>query len=659
MHKITYGEGLLSQLLNNLSDERFYAYAEPRIDNLVKNSRYPDFVLVDKEKGILCIEVKDWKRMEAEDQRTFSIFSENGNRRIEDNPYETAREYTFRLKDKFLERRELVDERTGKRRLIFPVEPLVVLTHQPQSTIDKLIQAGIFSEGQVITSEYLNGTKSIYEFMKKVRWTFKLDKPLNNLQIEAIQKTLAILEIRKRRQLDKTEAKVGMITKDQEYIIWSPIPYLEKGYKSALVRGVAGSGKTIVLTKKANLLSQLRPDLKILVTVFNKDLSEKVKEQVAKTRNIEVYQYFELVKIILGDEYPQYWEYRGQKDPRSVKNWCGEYLGDSEAVGSLPLEFIAQEISRRKELQLITKQQYVNDLNYRCSDLTDSDIDEIDSAYELYIEYQNTQKEAGNDYRDYEDTSVLAARRVISPKCNFRKKYDIIMVDEGQDFSSIMTNILKSMLKVGGYLFICDDPLQTLWRDYDIQARGLENSIRYYLNLPLRTTKEIAELAQSLFEFIPDIRSYHDNELYPAPTDDLESGDPPKIIEFSSAEEELSYVYSFTASELKSNDPNEYRVAIITPKNDSEIGEKVSSMGCYYGHFNIIKGLEFETVVICRLDEVFYNKWNSRGIMRRMQYRKLFVAITRARKKLILTYSRPIPSFLETILDYGEFDIFA
>jgi hypothetical protein len=657
MHQITYGEGLLSQLLKNLPSERFYAYAEPRIDNLVKNSRYPDFVLVDREKGILCIEVKDWKRMEAEDQRTFSILGKNGNRWIEDNPYETAREYTFRLKDKFLERRELVDERTGKRRLIFPIEPLVVLTHQSQSTLDKLIEAGIFSEGQVITSEYLSGVKSVYEFMKKIRWTFKIDKPLNTSQIEVIQKTLAILEIRKKSKLGDTESKIGMITKDQEYIIWSPIPYLEKGYKSALVRGVAGSGKTIVLTKKANLLSELRPDLRILVTVFNKDLSVKVKEKIAKTKNIEVYQYFELVKMILGDEYPQYWEYRGQKDPRSVKSWCGEYLGDSESDGSLPVEFISQEISRRKELKLMTKQQYINDLNYRCSDLTDSDIDEIDSAYELYIEYQNSEKDAGNDYRDYEDTSILASRKVISPKCNFRKKYDIIMVDEGQDFSSIMTNILRSMLKVGGYLFICDDPLQTLWRDYDIQARGLENSIRYYLNLPLRTTKEIANLAQSLFEFIPDIRSYHDNELYPAPTEDLQSGALPRIIEFRSTEAELDYVYSFVSDKLKSVDSNEHRIAIITPTNDAEISGRAASMGCYYGHFNIIKGLEFESVVICKLDDVFYNKWNNRGIMRRMQYRKLFVAITRSRKELMMTYSSPIPDFLETILDYGDFEL--
>jgi superfamily I DNA/RNA helicase len=71
--------------------------------------------------------------------------------------------------------------------------------------------------------------------------------------------------------------------------------------------------------------------------------------------------------------------------------------------------------------------------------------------------------------------------QLISPKNPFRQKYDVIRVDEGQDFSKVMFNLLRSMLKPGSYLFVYDDPLQTLWRDYDSADRGLQNAHRYYL----------------------------------------------------------------------------------------------------------------------------------------------------------------------------------
>lgn len=653
MDNPTYGEQLLQNLLQKLPADEFYSYSEPRIDHSVKTSRYPDFVIVWRNRGVICLEIKDWKKIYAEDQRTIVVKQQNSDR-SEENPYETARDYTFHLKDRFLERRELMDESIGKKRLLFPIEPLVALTNQSRDKIDQLVEGNIFPENSIICADDLLSVENLKKALKRLHWTFQLKRPLSDNIINAIHKTLAVLEIRSKPNKNNRKGdKYGMVTEDQDAIIWSAIPYAEKGYKVGLVRGVAGSGKTIVLSKKANLLTDIRPDLKILVTAFNKDLSEDLKSRIIHKNSVDIYQFFELIKQILGNEYPQYWEYRGQKDPRSVKSWCKENFPDESNLLPLPIDFIAQEVSRRKELELDTNSKYKQDLEQRQSDLTDNDFEEICVIYSLYTEYQNDLKNSNQNYQDYEDTVILASRKVISPKSPFRKRYDIVMVDEAQDFSKIMFNVLRSMLKPGGYLFVCDDPLQTLWRDYSISDRGLQNPTKYYLQLPLRTTKEIADLAQSIFEIVPEIHAEDSNEIYPADTGDLLSVDMPYITQYSNSLVEEDQIINDINQKINSGIES-FSIGVLTPLRSKEFQVKLEKLGVYYAHFNLMKGLEFNTVYIAKLDDLFYSPWNNRQIMRRTHYRKLFVAVTRARRELYLSHIKPLPEYIAPLANFCQ-----
>ncbi len=47
-----------------------------------------------------------------------------------------------------------------------------------------------------------------------------------------------------------------------------------------LVRGVAGSGKTLVLSKRAQYLAEVHPDWKILVVTFNRPLASNLKRNL-------------------------------------------------------------------------------------------------------------------------------------------------------------------------------------------------------------------------------------------------------------------------------------------------------------------------------------------------------------------------------------------
>jgi hypothetical protein len=55
-----------------------------------------------------------------------------------------------------------------------------------------------------------------------------------------------------------------------------------------IVRGVAGSGKTLVLVHRARLMARLRPDTTILVTCFTRSLASMLRHQLSGFPNVEV-----------------------------------------------------------------------------------------------------------------------------------------------------------------------------------------------------------------------------------------------------------------------------------------------------------------------------------------------------------------------------------
>lgn len=642
----TYGEERLGTLLRELPRDEFFCYAEPRIDDPTKGHRYPDFVIIWRSKGVICLEVKDWRFFEAYEQQRIRVRNSGGTYRTERNPFEIARDYSYNLMNVLERRRELLN---GDRRgLPFPVEGLALLTHQPREKIKALTNSNIFPRNKVLCAEDLVDSSTLLAALKRMTWTFQLSKPLEDAHIHFIEKTLAVLEIRS--GLDSGNEKRGELTEDQERIIYAPLPARESGVSKVVVRGVAGSGKSIVISKRAQVLSEANPDIQILVTAFSQDLLEDLKRRIGPCRNIKIAKFFDLVKETLGNDYPQYHEYRKEMGPRPVKHWCEEnYENDKSFL--MPIDFIAQEISRRKELDLVNDEAYNKDLEKRGSDLTTEEFEEICLIYEMYLQYQAERKDSGESYMDFEDTCELATRKMCGSTNSLGKRFDVVMVDEGQDLSKRMLDLLRSTLKPGGCLFVCDDPLQTLWREYDTEDRRLKGADFHYLRAQLRTTREVSELAQSLLDIVPDISSDDSEELYPTKTLNLSSGPIPKLIQYADLQEEEERVLQAVKIKVDAGTlPS--RIAVLTPQTTKSFKHQVKELGAYWGNFNLMKGLEFDVVFIAKLDELFFSKWNERVLMRRMLYRKFFVAITRARSELYLSHTQPLP---ERFVPLSEF----
>src|SRR5436309_700581 len=88
------GEKRLFAILQKLPDD-YLVYYEPII-----NHRYPDFVLIAPDLGILVIEVKGWypNDVQGGDQHDIRI-KERGVKKVEKHPVRQARDYQNALQD--------------------------------------------------------------------------------------------------------------------------------------------------------------------------------------------------------------------------------------------------------------------------------------------------------------------------------------------------------------------------------------------------------------------------------------------------------------------------------------------------------------------------------------------------------------------------------
>lgn len=79
-----------------------------------------------------------------------------------------------------------------------------------------------------------------------------------------------------------TEDVIKVMDRQQERLARS----LGAGHR--VIRGVAGSGKTLVLVHRARLLARLLPTKRILVTCYTRSLASQLREQLAEHDNVEV-----------------------------------------------------------------------------------------------------------------------------------------------------------------------------------------------------------------------------------------------------------------------------------------------------------------------------------------------------------------------------------
>lgn len=259
----------------------------------------PDFIVLHPGRGILVLEVKDWKlnNLKQVDRLTFELMTNAGNKSVP-NPLEQARSYAIAIKEMLERDSYLVDSCEGryKGRLIFPwgfgvVLPNITRKQFMDAQIDQAVPAD-----KVICSDEMTETIEPEAFQMRLWAMFNhhFGKSLSLSHIDRIRWHLfPEIRIDQGSLFDPPEEKP-----DQKQSIADSVPDLVKlmdikqeklardlGEGHRVIHGVAGSGKTMVLAYRCEELARSELGKPILVLCYNKTLAAKLQE-LMRNRNL-------------------------------------------------------------------------------------------------------------------------------------------------------------------------------------------------------------------------------------------------------------------------------------------------------------------------------------------------------------------------------------
>jgi hypothetical protein len=284
----TTGERLLFRTLKTYLPDDYIVYYEPEIQG-----RRPDFVIIGPDLGIVVLEVKDYTRntLLQINHEEWHIVATSGEQAIVKSPMKQARDNMFHLVDVLKKDKSLVQlDGKFKFNLKFPYGHGVVFSRM---TSKEFIKEGIYSviePNLCLTRDEIDSDKEEFSdgiLMEKILNMFvvpyRLREPLSFEDINAIRYHL-FPEVR-----ISAEFRGQVPYQDQLLLSLHDIKTMDFhqenmakqiGDKNRLIRGVAGSGKTIILASRAKMLSKQNPDWKILILCYNISLANSIQQMI-------------------------------------------------------------------------------------------------------------------------------------------------------------------------------------------------------------------------------------------------------------------------------------------------------------------------------------------------------------------------------------------
>ncbi|WP_029048379.1 DEAD/DEAH box helicase [Cupriavidus sp. amp6] len=277
--RMTSGERRFAERLEAKLEDDYLCWYDVAIG---EKTRHPDFIVFHPSRGLLVLEVKDWRldTIREIDQRDVTLLTDRGLVR-EMSPLQQARNYMFYVTD-LLQRDPQLVWPTGslKGKPFFPYGCGVVLSNISRAQFDKTNLGEVLPPHLVICQDEMHKEGDAEQFQQRlwemfpVKFTFKLSLP----QIDRIRWHLfPQIRMPEQRSLFPEQAPEPLEMPDilrvmdlqQEQLARS----LGEGHR--VIHGVAGSGKTMILGYRAEHLAKIvtRP---VLVLCYNKTLAAKL-----------------------------------------------------------------------------------------------------------------------------------------------------------------------------------------------------------------------------------------------------------------------------------------------------------------------------------------------------------------------------------------------
>jgi len=589
---MTAGEKRLARRLEALLDDDYLVWYDIPVG---RKRRYPDFIILHPARGLLFLEVKDWRldNIKRISKHRVELHTDNG-KVIVANPIEQARQGAYQVIDMLQTDSGLVassGDYQGK--LKFPYGYGVVFTHINQAQLNKALTPeglSVLPDHLVLCRDEIPENIDPEAFQQQLwdMFNYSFHQKLSLPDIERIRWHL-FPEIRIDNPQDDLFIEIDDEGVDSEAL--HTIPELIKvmdlqqeqlarnlGDGHRVIHGVAGSGKTMILGFRAYQLAQTMSK-PILVLCFNISLAASLRHYVAERKiehKVQVYHFHD---------------------------WCGQQIKMYHCVvdeGEEPYwERQVSAVMKGVEKAQIPRAQYGAVL--------------IDEGH------------------DFEPEWLRLITQMVDPETDSL----LLLYDDAQSIYRKHDALDFSLSSVG------------------IKARGRTT----ILKLNYRNTREILEFAYKFAqEFISETESDDDHIPVIAPESAGGTGPLPVFRLFEHQGEELDFIVRCVRKWLDAGHlVNE--IAILVPGNKTAeiIAERLNKAGiksqCLVGKgkkaafrpdqplvtvltIHSSKGLEFDTVVMAGIDKIQYIAEELAD-----QVRLLYVGMTRAKSQLLITAS--------------------
>lgn len=335
--RMTPGEKRFSQRLKDLLEDDYLCWYDIPIG---KNQRYPDFILLHPARGLLFLEVKDWKPSSIKQisKETVTLRTEQG-KKIRPNPFVQVRQCAYRGLD-LLQKDPALRQEVGphKGNLVTPYAWGVVFTNISRRQIERAIpeeqRANLLPDHLVIYKEEMLETEDPEVFQKRLwdMFPYQFPEKLSLPQIDRIRwhlfPEIRINDVRQVSLFDDEDANTDIDTDTDTDL--NSVPDIVKimdlqqeklarslGKGHRVIHGVAGSGKTLILGYRAELLAQTTSK-PILILCFNVVLAAKLRSFIQSkgiSEQVQIHHFHEWcnsqlktyhVDVIIGKE--KIWE---------------------------------------------------------------------------------------------------------------------------------------------------------------------------------------------------------------------------------------------------------------------------------------------------------------------------------------------------------------
>lgn len=292
---MTSGEKRLAQrLIHKLGSECLLWYNVP----IGPKRLHPDFIILHPSRGLLILEVKDWKLDTLRELTStwVTIHTENGNKKVE-NPLEQARKYALAV-CKLLERDAALVQPLGsphQGKLIFPYGYGAVFTNISRKQFDASDLGKFFPPHLVICKDemtesvdaesfqerlwrflpYSFGQELTQEQINRVRWHIFPEMRITEKQLELFTETTSEESEEIVAPVQLTPDLIQIMDLQQEQLARS----FGEGHR--VIHGVAGAGKTLILAHRCQYLAQ-KHSKPILVLCFNVALASWLRRLIQK-----------------------------------------------------------------------------------------------------------------------------------------------------------------------------------------------------------------------------------------------------------------------------------------------------------------------------------------------------------------------------------------